>query len=55
LRLNDLAYHGRSVHFARQLELVAERTDSLDAATERFEAWLRDHVGPRPSGERRGK
>ena len=26
---------------ARELERVAERTDSMEAATDRFEAWLR--------------
>ena len=32
---------------AKQLEAVASREDSLDAATDRFEAWLRERVGPR--------
>ena len=30
--------------YAHQLELVAERTDSLEAATARIEDWLRAHV-----------
>lgn len=47
LDLNGLELVGDPVETARQLELVAERTDSLDAATDRFEAWLREHVGPR--------
>lgn len=34
LRFDDL-------EMARQIEAVAERIDSLEAATERFEAWLR--------------
>jgi len=29
------------LEMAHQLEAVAERVDSLDAATDRFEAWLR--------------
>jgi death-on-curing protein len=29
---------------AHQLELVAERADSLDAATDRFEVWLRARI-----------
>ena len=30
-----------------QLEAVAERVDSLDAATDRFEAWLRSRWSER--------
>lgn len=29
---------------AHQLEVVAERSDSLEAATARFEGWLREHL-----------
>jgi death-on-curing protein len=47
LRLNDLAYAGRPLELAQQLEAVASRADDLDTATDRFEAWLRDWVGPR--------
>jgi death-on-curing protein len=47
LRLNDLAYAGRPLVLAQQLEAVASRADDLDTATDRFEAWLRDWVGPR--------
>jgi death on curing protein len=47
LRLNELAYAGRPLDLAQQLEAVASREDSLDAATDRFEAWLRERVGPR--------
>jgi len=35
------------LELAKQLEAVASREDSLDAATDRFEAWLRERVGPR--------
>ena len=44
LRLNGLIYSGDPTALAQQLEAVAERTDSLDAATQRFEDWLREHV-----------
>ena len=47
LRLNDQAYTGRPLELAHQLEAVASRDDSLDAATERFDAWLREWVGQR--------
>lgn len=47
LRLNGLAYTARPVALAQQLEAVASRDDDLAAATERFEAWLRERVGPR--------
>lgn len=44
LGANGFTFSGDSLHVAEQLEAVATRTDSLDAATARFEAWLRDHV-----------
>jgi death-on-curing protein len=47
LRLNDLAFAGRQLELAHQLEAVASRDDSLDAATDRFELWLRGRVGQR--------
>lgn len=47
LRLNDYRIMPVSIEVAQQLELVAERTDSLAEATVRFEAWLREHVMPR--------
>jgi death on curing protein len=47
LRANNLLFNGEPVELSRQLELVAERTDSLMEATARFEAWLREHVAPR--------
>jgi hypothetical protein len=36
------------LEMALQLEAVAERMDSLDAATDRFEAWLRSQQRERP-------
>lgn len=49
LRKNGSMYSGDPLEMSRQLEAVAERTDSLDAATHRFEAWLRLNVGERRS------
>jgi death-on-curing protein len=34
-----------ALEMARQLDAVAERLDSLEAASGRFEAWLRDALG----------
>ena len=47
LRLNEQAYAGKPLDLAMQLEADASRDDCLDAATDRFEAWLRERVGPR--------
>ena len=47
LELNGLEFVGQPIEMAKQLEAVASRADSLDAATERFESWLRERVGPR--------
>ena len=44
LRINHHPLRGDLLEFARQLEAVAERTDSLEAATARLEAWLRERV-----------
>ena len=44
LRRNGHPFQGDRLEFAKQLEAVAERTDTLEAATARFEAWLRQHV-----------
>jgi death-on-curing protein len=49
LRLNGQEFRGDYLELAKQLERVAERTDSLEAATERFETWLRVHV-TKPNG-----
>lgn len=45
LRVNGCPFTGEPLDLARELETVATRTDSLDAATARFEAWLREHIG----------
>ena len=47
LRLNGIAIAGDPIELALQLEAVAERTGNLEAATDRFEAWLRIHIRPR--------
>lgn len=44
LRVNGHPFNGDRLEFAKQLEAIAERTDSLDAATNRFEEWLRQRV-----------
>jgi death-on-curing protein len=41
LRLNGYISPADSLEYARQLEAVAERDDSVEAATDRFESWLR--------------
>jgi death-on-curing protein len=50
LRLNGLAFTGDSLEFARQFGIVAGRASSLEDATDVFEAWLRERVGPRTEG-----
>lgn len=47
LRLNGITIVGDPIDVALQLEAVAERTGNLEAATDRFESWLRVHVRPR--------
>lgn len=47
LDVNGYQYDGAPIEFARQVEAVAERTGSLDAATDRFDAWLRANTAPR--------
>ena len=44
LRSNGRPSEGDHLALAVQLETVAERIDSLDAATDRFAAWLRESV-----------
>jgi death-on-curing protein len=44
LRINGAIYNRDPIALARQLEALAERSDSLDAATGRFEDWLRGQV-----------
>lgn len=46
LRLNGRTSPSDSLEYARQLEAVATRADSLEAATARFEAWLRANIEP---------
>lgn len=47
LRLNGIIIVGDSIELALQLETVAERSDDLEAATNRFDIWLRVHIRPR--------
>ena len=47
LRLNGIVIVGDPIDLALQLEAVAERTGNIEAATNRFEAWLRLHIHPR--------
>lgn len=44
MRMNGSKADGDGVEFAKQLEAVAERTGSLDDATDNFEKWLRSHT-----------
>lgn len=47
LRLNGLAYAGDPIALGQQLEALAQREGGLEEATTRFEAWLRERIGPR--------
>jgi death-on-curing protein len=47
LLINGVEYRGGEIDLADQVIAVAERTDSLEEATERFASWLRERVGPR--------
>src|SRR5262245_16793905 len=40
LRIDGHTSPSDSLEYARQLEAVATRADSIEAATDRFEAWL---------------
>ncbi len=51
LRMNGYAFRGNPVDMAKQLQALGERKDDLAAASERFENWLRDHVGSRHSSD----
>jgi death-on-curing protein len=44
LDINGHRYNGDPIELARQLELVAERTGSLEDATAKFEHWLRHQL-----------
>jgi death-on-curing protein len=43
-RMNSLRFTGRPLELAQQLVLIAERRDSLQSASDRFEDWLRTRV-----------
>jgi death-on-curing protein len=45
--MNGYAFVGNPMELARQLERVAERTGTLDEATDSFESRLRDQIAPR--------
>jgi death on curing protein len=51
LAMNGLDLPGVSLEFAKQLELIAERPGERDAATDDFEAWLRERVRPIEPGD----
>ncbi|HEX2171571.1 MAG TPA: hypothetical protein VHL09_03910 [Dehalococcoidia bacterium] len=44
LRVNGRPFRGDYLELTRQVEGVATRESCLSDATDRFEAWLRDHV-----------
>ncbi|MGH2587770.1 MAG: type II toxin-antitoxin system death-on-curing family toxin [Dehalococcoidia bacterium] len=44
LRINGQPFTGEPIDLAREIEAIAMRGDSLDAATRRFEDWLRERV-----------
>ncbi len=44
LQRNGWWFDGDRLEFARQIEAVLTRPDSLEAATERFVAWLRPQL-----------
>lgn len=41
LDINGRPFIGDGLEFARRLEAIATRSDTLEAATQMFEAWLR--------------
>lgn len=47
LTVNDFDFVGEPLELAKQLERVAERSSERDAATDEFEAWLRERVEAR--------
>jgi death-on-curing protein len=49
LRINDHEFTGDPFELVRRLEHVAERTGSLEQATDTFGAWLRDYVTEKPA------
>jgi death-on-curing family protein len=50
LAVNGLVFGGDSMELARWIERVAEVTDTVERLNmvDRFDAWLRGHVAPRP-------
>lgn len=44
LRSNGLTFTGNTLDLAKQLEAVAERSDTLAKATDQFGNWLRENV-----------
>lgn len=46
LQRNGLAFSGNRLDFAKRVEGIIDRTDTLAAATERFAAWLRANLRP---------
>ncbi len=44
LSVNDQEFVGEPMELVRMLELIAERPGERDAATDDFEAWLRERV-----------
>lgn len=48
LRMNGLTYSGDRLALAQQFEQVAERSNEPDEEIDAFEAWLREHIQPRP-------
>ena len=46
LRLNGIVMIADSIELALQIGAIAERTDNLETAPGRFEAWLRVHIRP---------
>jgi death-on-curing protein len=44
LRANSHPFNGNPLDLAREIEAVAARLDSLEAATHRPDRWLREHI-----------
>jgi death-on-curing protein len=47
LAINGFRIDAANLDIARQLVAIAERTDSLEDATQRFSTWLRKRLVPR--------
>lgn len=46
LRINGRLFRGDPIELANQLIAIADRADSLEAAIERFDRWLREYIVP---------